>query len=160
MRNLTRLADEGKLIVAGPFYDGGGIFVFGDHPVDSVWAWLNTDPAVRAQRWIIEVLRYTPLKGSVCKAPKDYTMTTYGYVRVSGVMKGEEREALSVVMGSVSKQDTLFAAGYFQDGGGGIMLFRNAPNDSSITATWNVGVAKTTLKARKLYIAEGSFCEE
>src|SRR3989339_527286 len=63
MANIGRLAKEGKLLIAGPFYDGGGIFVLATASKDTAWEWLRTDPGVRANRWNIELLPYHPRRG-------------------------------------------------------------------------------------------------
>ncbi|GAB2609043.1 hypothetical protein GCM10026987_03600 [Belliella aquatica] len=51
MANITNLADEGKLIVAGPFINGGekrGIFIFDVATKEEAEALTNTDPAIKA----------------------------------------------------------------------------------------------------------------
>ena len=44
MKNIERLAKEGKLIVAGPFEGGGGIFIMNTSSVKEASEWLSTDP--------------------------------------------------------------------------------------------------------------------
>jgi len=56
--NIIRLADGGKLILAGPFLDGGdlkGIFVFAVATVEEAQALTETDPAVKAGRLAMEL---------------------------------------------------------------------------------------------------------
>jgi uncharacterized protein len=56
--NIFRLADEGKLVIAGPFMDGGelkGVYVFNVATVEEAEALTNTDPAVKAGRFIMEL---------------------------------------------------------------------------------------------------------
>jgi uncharacterized protein YciI len=56
--NIFRLADEGKLIVAGPFLDEGdlkGVFVFDVRTVGEAKALVETDPAVIAGRLSMEL---------------------------------------------------------------------------------------------------------
>jgi len=54
MENITRLTEEGKLLVAGPLgdprsdQDARGIFIFDSADLDEVRAWTGTDPAVLA----------------------------------------------------------------------------------------------------------------
>jgi uncharacterized protein YciI len=51
LKNIGRLAREGKLVVAGPFLDGGnlaGIFIFNVRTVEEARALVATDPAVQA----------------------------------------------------------------------------------------------------------------
>ena len=53
MQNLTRLAAQGKIIVAGPFGDDGnwkGIFIFDAPTKDEVEELLKTYPAIAANR--------------------------------------------------------------------------------------------------------------
>lgn len=53
MANINRLADEGKLIVAGPFMKNDknyrGIFIFNVSTVEEAQALVDTDPAVKAK---------------------------------------------------------------------------------------------------------------
>ena len=53
MDNITKLADEGKLVVAGPFLEAGdfrGIFVFNVETVEEALELIKSDPAVQAGR--------------------------------------------------------------------------------------------------------------
>ena len=81
MENIDRLAREGKLIAAGPFEGGGGIFIFNTSSIDEAKQWLSTDPGVQANRWDVEVLPYTPRIGSVCAVKEPYEMVTYHFIR-------------------------------------------------------------------------------
>lgn len=58
MANIQRLADEGKLVLAGPFEDDGdirGIFIFNVTTVEEAKALTETDPAIQAGRLIMEL---------------------------------------------------------------------------------------------------------
>jgi uncharacterized protein YciI len=51
LKNITRLAKEGRLVVAGPFLDNwnvAGIFIFNVATVEEAKALVATDPAVKA----------------------------------------------------------------------------------------------------------------
>lgn len=51
LKNITRLADMGKLIVAGPFLDNSaleGIFIFNVPTVEEAKKLTETDPAIQA----------------------------------------------------------------------------------------------------------------
>ena len=56
--NIFRLADEGKLVLAGPFMDGGelrGVYVFNVETVEEAEALTKTDPAIQAGRFVMEL---------------------------------------------------------------------------------------------------------
>jgi uncharacterized protein YciI len=66
MANINRLAEAGKLVLAGPFYGDGdrrGVFIFKVDSLAEAQALTNTDPAVMAGRLKIELHRWSVPKG-------------------------------------------------------------------------------------------------
>lgn len=58
MDNIFRMAEEGKLVVAGPFLDKGdirGIYIFNVETVEEARALTETDPAIQAGRLVMEL---------------------------------------------------------------------------------------------------------
>jgi uncharacterized protein YciI len=58
LRNIMRMAKEGKLIVAGPFMDEGevaGIYIFNVTSIEEARALTATDPAIQAGRLTMEL---------------------------------------------------------------------------------------------------------
>jgi uncharacterized protein YciI len=58
LANIKRLADEGNLVLAGPFLDDGelrGIFVFNVESIEEARALTETDPAIQAGRLTMEL---------------------------------------------------------------------------------------------------------
>jgi uncharacterized protein YciI len=58
LKNIIRLANEGKLIVAGPFLDDQpveGIFIFNVESIEEAKALTNTDPAIQSGELIMEL---------------------------------------------------------------------------------------------------------
>ena len=56
--NIFRLADEGKLALAGPFLDGGelkGVYVFNVTTIEEAKTLTETDPAIKAGRLVMEL---------------------------------------------------------------------------------------------------------
>ena len=56
--NIIRLANEGKLVLAGPFLDDGtirGIYIFNVTTVEEVKALTNSDPAIQEGRLVMEL---------------------------------------------------------------------------------------------------------
>jgi len=58
LKNIMRLAAEGKLIIAGPFLDDQeikGIFIFNVSTIDEAQKLSETDPAIKAGTLIMEL---------------------------------------------------------------------------------------------------------
>lgn len=58
LKNIERMANEGTLILAGPFLDNGeirGIYVFNVETVEEAKALTETDPAIQAGRLVMEL---------------------------------------------------------------------------------------------------------
>ncbi len=159
MANMGRLAKEGKLLAAGPFYTGGGIFVFRPTVMDSVKLWTATDPAINAGRFVLDFYPYRPLVGSICSVGEKYTMTTYHSVRFS-TAEGKTVDGAKIVSDAIAatRSDTLIAAGSFV-GHGGFLLYRNAVDSTQFDQLSSVRDGSITYAIKKLYIAKGSFCE-
>jgi uncharacterized protein YciI len=65
MANIRRMGETGKLVVAGPFLDGGdlrGIFIF-KATMEEAQAMANEDPAVKAGRLVIDFHPWFAAKG-------------------------------------------------------------------------------------------------
>ncbi|MBW7913515.1 MAG: hypothetical protein H3C54_07435 [Taibaiella sp.] len=70
LANINRLAEMGKIVVAGPFGDNGnwrGIFIFDCPTEDEVKELLNTDPAIKAGRLAYEIHPWWTAKNCVFK---------------------------------------------------------------------------------------------
>ena len=65
MANIGRLADEGKIAVAGPFGENNktfrGLYIFNVSTVDEAQKLAETDPAIKAGIFVVD---YTPWFGS------------------------------------------------------------------------------------------------
>ncbi|MGE0884761.1 MAG: YciI family protein [Blastocatellales bacterium] len=56
--NIRRLMDSGKMPSAGPLENAGdlaGVFVFATESADDAKAWAESDPAVKAGRFVVEI---------------------------------------------------------------------------------------------------------
>lgn len=70
MSNMRTLADEGKLLKAGPMEDFSGrnvrgIFILTTESVDQAREWISNDPLIKAGRLAPEFLRWYVEKGSL-----------------------------------------------------------------------------------------------
>lgn len=58
LENIGKMADEGKLLVAGPFLNDGdlrGIYIFNVETVEEAQALTGTDPAIKAGSLVMEL---------------------------------------------------------------------------------------------------------
>lgn len=56
--NIGKMAEEGKLVLAGPFLDNGdvrGIYIFNVETIEEAEALTNTDPAIQAGSLVMEL---------------------------------------------------------------------------------------------------------
>ncbi|MDT8392303.1 MAG: YciI family protein [Bacteroidales bacterium] len=81
LENIRQLYDAGHLLLAGPFDDGGGIFVLKAENTEAVNDLLSTDPAIKANRLNIEVMPMIIDKGMICQQDKPYEMTALHFIR-------------------------------------------------------------------------------
>jgi uncharacterized protein len=66
MEHLSRMSKSGKMILAGPFLDGGdiaGVCIFATATTEEARAAASQDPAVQAGRFIIDVKPWMTVKG-------------------------------------------------------------------------------------------------
>lgn len=152
MANIDRLAAEGKLLAAGPFEGGGGMFVLNTTSPAQAKEWLSTDPGVQAKRWDVEILPYTPVTGKVCKAIAPYEMVAYHFYRVSS-KNNKEASHLQKVMDDLSQTPEMIAHGRFgkEDE---FFIVRN------VIALQHSDKNNFNAEQKKLWIAKGSFCEK
>jgi uncharacterized protein len=72
MANIRRMAEAGRLIVAGPTKgdDLRGIFIFKGGSMDEIQAMVNDDPAVKAGRLVVTLYPWYAAKGLRVDDPK------------------------------------------------------------------------------------------
>jgi uncharacterized protein YciI len=165
MDNMGRLAKEGKLIAAGPFEGGGGIFIFNTTSIDSANAWLKTDPGVQAKRWDVEVLPYTARIGAPCVAPEPYQMVNYHFVRfVAQVTKsttGTYPDILKrhdeYIKAKFASTGNVVAEGGFGSQDGGFLILKGDLQPEIFDADPGVQEMLLQVAVKKLFIARGSF---
>lgn len=168
-KNMADLGKQGKLINAGPFEGGGGLFVLNTASIDTARHWLYTDPAVKAGRWQIEMYPFTTTEGGNCVVGADYEMVAYTFIRYkpSNEMANYKANVNATkevrtdgLISSLKATNSLIMAGHFNSNEGGILV---VPEASDLNKIKNSKVAQTgsvSFEFKKLWIAKGSFCEE
>lgn len=166
MANINRLAKEGKLLAAGPFDGGGGIFIFKSNSKKQVEEWLSADPGVQAQRWNIEIFNYQPRVGSVCSVGEPYEMTNYSFVRFglnltkyTVTQLPDELKAHDDYLKKLVTTGNVIAEGSFGAQEGGILIMKAEDQQEVIERDPAVEKGFIEVDFKKLYIAKGSFCE-
>jgi uncharacterized protein YciI len=166
MANMGRLAGEKKLLAAGPFDGGGGIFIFNSLSVDSVAKWIETDPAVRAKRWSIEILPYQPLIGGICPVGEKYEMTSYNFIRfVSEIKKFTVADAPQLVTQheeywkKYNGENSLITFASFGEEDGDILISASPVDENVLIQDPAIVAGLIQFEKRTLWIAKGSFCE-
>jgi uncharacterized protein YciI len=166
LANIQRLAGEGKLLVAGPFEGGGGIFIFNSPSSDTVKQWLSTDPGIQANRWRLELFPYIPRVGSVCAAKVGAEMVTYTFIRyISTITKfnvqkaGETFKKHDDYLKKIVKTGNVITEGIFPNRDGGILIMKGEVDSALIEADPSMADALFSLEFKTLWVAKGSFCE-
>lgn len=63
LANIRKLASERKLLLAGPFKDGGGLFILNAESSDQAEEWVLEDPAVKAGLFTYKIRVWVTEKG-------------------------------------------------------------------------------------------------
>ncbi|MGE0587243.1 MAG: YciI family protein [Cyclobacteriaceae bacterium] len=166
LANIRRLVKEGKMIMAGPFDGGGGIFIMNSNSVDSVKNWLKTDPGIAAERWQLEYFPYIPRVGSACTAKEDAEMVQYQFIRYTSTINkfnvqkaGETFKRHDDYLKQIVKTGNVVAEGIFPNRDGGILVMRGDVDRNLIEADPSMADAVFTIDFKKLWVMKGSFCE-
>lgn len=166
LKNIERLAKEGKLIVSGPFEGGGGIFIMNTPSVDQAHEWLSTDPGIKANRWKLEVLVYTPRVGSACSVTEPYEMVTYSFIRfIPNIHKDNVKGYDELYMEhddyikQASRSLNTIAEGKFSFREGSILILDGEVDQEIVENDPGLRNRILLLETKKLWVAKGSFCE-
>jgi uncharacterized protein YciI len=161
--NMERLAKEKKLVVAGPFEGGGGIFILNTNNIDTAKFWISPDTGIKANRWNIELLPYTPRVGNVCAVSAPYTMITYSFIRFfiddrkPGLKKSLKQHNQFVK--KLAEEPDVITEGVFGNDGG-ILITKSALTKEQLESNPAFQSKVATYDLKQLYIAKGSFCEK
>lgn len=70
LAHLTKMAEEGKMVIAGPFLDEGdtrGICIYSVESLEEARKLAEADPAVKSGRLVVEVRPWMSQKGAALK---------------------------------------------------------------------------------------------
>lgn len=167
MANIGRLAKEGKLMAAGPFEGGGGIFIFNSNSIERVKEWLATDPGVKAERWRVEIQPFYMRIGKVALVKEPYEMVTYSFVRFTpNIAKFNIQELPEIFLKhdnylkQLNRTGNVVGEGIFGDTEGGVLIMKGDVQSSVFEADPAVQEGLLQLETKKLFIAKGAFGEK
>ena len=167
MANIERLAKEGKLIAAGPFEGGGGIFILNTTSANEAKAWVDTDPGVKAQRWDVEIYPYRPRVGSVCKANAPFEMVAYQFIRFNAnKSKSTARDYPEIFyrhddfLKELGNNANVVTEGIFGEFDGGILVINGEISREAIESDPAIQEGLLTYEVKNLWVPKGSFCEK
>ncbi|MBS1554670.1 MAG: hypothetical protein JSU09_07070 [Bacteroidetes bacterium] len=167
MTNIGRLAKEGKLMAAGPFEGGGGIFIFNSNSIERVKEWLATDPGVKAERWRVEIQPFYVRIGKVVLVKEPYEMVTYSFVRFTpNIAKFNIQELPEIFvkhdnyLKQLNRTGNVVGEGIFGDTEGGVLIMKGDVQSSVFEADPAVQEGLLQLETKKLFIAKGAFGEK
>ncbi|MEQ8304224.1 MAG: YciI family protein [Cyclobacteriaceae bacterium] len=165
--NIQRLAMEGKLLVAGPFDGGGGIYIFDSPSSDSVRHWISTDPGVVADRWKIEMFAYQPRVGSVCVVDPDAELVNYTFIRyITTITKFNVHQAdvtfdtHDEYLRKITKTGNVVTEGIFANRDGGILIMKGSVDKELIESDPSMKDTIFRIEHKKVWLGKGSFCEK
>ena len=166
MANIQKMAAEGKLIVAGPFEGGGGIFIFKTGSIAKVKDWLKNDPGIIAKRWNEEYLPISFTYGKACIAKEPYEMVTYNFIRFTlDQTKFNVQQAPHTLsnhdlyLKKLIETGNVVAVASFGKQEGGILIMKGELDMRVPEASPAVQEQLLIPAAKKLWVAKGSFCE-
>jgi uncharacterized protein YciI len=166
MANIQKMAKDGRLLVAGPFEGGGGIFIFNSHSVDEVTQWLNDDPGVKAQRWNVELQPYRWRVGKPRLVKEPIEMTDYQFIRfVPYIAKFNINDVPELLkkhddyLKEIRKTGNIIAEGTFGDTEGGILIMKGDLNKAVIELDPAVHEGLLEIGIKKWFVARGAFGE-
>ena len=157
--NINRLVEEGKMIVAGPFDGGGGIFILTTGNVSEAKSWLATDPAIKANRWNIDLYPVQFLLGGACLAKEPYEMVNYDFARVSyinDIANYKSNQDGADIWENLDDAHDILMVGIFPQRDGGVIVYKK--NENTLLFG-NHQDEQVRLVQKKLWVAKGSFCE-
>ena len=167
MANIGRLAKEGKLLVAGPFEGGGGLFILNTTSKEEAKNWLITDPGIKANRWTIEMLPFTPRIGSACAVGEKYEMIMYSFIRFTATISKFTASTYPQIMQrhdeylkQLNLTGNVIAEGIFGDHDGGILIMKGTVTSELFENDPGVQESLLELSIKDLWVAKGSFCEK
>ena len=165
--NIEKMAAEGKLLVAGPFEGGGGIFIFNTKSFNDVNEWMKNDPGIRSNRWNVEMQHYNRRTGLPQLVKEPYQMTNYHFIRFTAYVAKFNINDIPELMKKhddylkeIKKSGNVIAEGIFGENEGGILIMKGDLDRRVIELDPAVREGLLEISIKKWYVAKGAFGEQ
>ncbi|MGC4022476.1 MAG: YciI family protein [Cyclobacteriaceae bacterium] len=165
--NIEKMANEGKLVVAGPFEGGGGIFIFNANSISQVKDWLKNDPGIQSNRWNVEMLPFKVRTGRPQLVKEPLQMVNYQFVRFKAyVAKFNINDIPELLkkhddyLSEIKKSGNVIAEGIFGDNDGGILIMKGELDRKVIELDPAVREGLLEIEIKKWFVAKGAFSEQ
>lgn len=168
LQNIEKLAGEGKLLAAGPFDTGGGFFVIHAESVEQAKEYIGTDPAIAADRYIIEIFPFSIRINDLCGAKKPYEMVTYQFIRLTadmsyfGDLDKQIHDNRFFMAELANKNDFVITQGTFDEYNSGILILDLPTSEEAVEIIKQhpaVKEGQLNYEVKPLWIAKGTFCK-
>lgn len=169
LQNIEKLAKEGVLLAAGPFDTGGGLFIITAENIEQANLVLSTDPAIAANRYIIEIYPFSLRINGLCRPKEPYVMVTYQFIRLKAnpAFSGESSQMVEnskVFMENLNNDtDFVVVQGVFDDLNSGILVLNVETKDEAeeiIIKNPAINERQLDYEIKPLWIADGTFCKK
>lgn len=168
LKNIDYLAKEGIIKAVGPFDGGGGIFIIQSEDLNTVNEILQSDPAIKANRFKLEVFEMSLAHNDLCGAKEPYEMVTYQFVRTISEIDyfGDTDDLFAknrVFMADLNNNnDFVIAQGNFSRYNDGFLILDVKDADAAeeiIKQHPAVQEGQINYEIKSLWIAKGTFCK-
>ncbi len=159
LANIEHLYSIGMLTAAGPFEGGGGIFVLRAPDLDSAQNILSTDPAVKAQRFKLEIYPMDFIAGKNCPLDSVYEMKTYDFVRLKPRFANKKIPNNAKQIEEEHQQDKLLLAFSMPPNNEQVLIMPDTNRQNTLRILTNYPDSDWEKHIKKLWIAEGTFCK-
>lgn len=165
--NRERLAKEGKLLAAGPFEGGGGLYIMNTTSPDEARQWIADDPGIKSHRWHLEIFPYKPRRGGVCPVGENYTMTNYTLVRFDAIVSKTTAHNFTDIirqhddhLKQIAQSGNVVTEAIFGERDGGIIIMKGEVQPELFDSDPAVQQGLIQFQIKKFYTAKGAFCEQ
>jgi len=169
LQNIEKLADEGKLLAAGPFDTGGGFFIIHADGMKQVKEIISTDPAISADRYIIEIYPFSIRINDLCGAKKPYEMVTYQFVELTADLTyyGDLNQIAydnRIFMGKLANETGfVITQGAFDEYNSGVLILNVPTTEEAIEIIQQhpaVKAGQLKYEVKPVWMAKGTFCKK